>query len=143
MSGPLHLVKLCVGADNVEDLARWQESGAGQGPGGLPVHVTRMWPRREAELLDGGSLYWVIRGVILVRQRVLRLDPATGADGAPRCALVLERDLVRTEPVPRRPFQGWRYLDAAEAPRDLAAGRASEAALPAALQAALAEIGVR
>jgi len=143
MSGPLHLVKLCVGADSVEDLADWQAGRAGQGPDGLPVHVTRMWPRRAEALLDGGSLYWVIRGVILVRQRVLRRDGVHGADGAPRCALVLDRQLVRTEPVPRRPFQGWRYLDASEAPRDLSAGGPREGALPPALQAALAELGVR
>ena len=143
MTGTTHLVKLCVGADSVEDLSQWQEANRDRWPGGLPRHVTRMWPRREAELLGGGSLYWVIRGVILARQQVLRLEDVTGEDGILRCGLVLAPEIHRTEPAPRRPFQGWRYLAAADAPRDLATDRASEDALPAALSAALAEIGVR
>ena len=140
--GQLHLIKLCVGADSVEDLADWQASRAGQGPDGLPRHVTRMWPKREAELLDGGSLYWVIKGVLQARQRILRLDEVDHGDGILRCALVLDAEVVRTEARPRRPFQGWRYLTAADAPRDLTSGRAG-GALPPRLEAALAEIGVR
>lgn len=139
----LHLVKLCVGTDTVEELAEWQARRAGRWPDGRPRHVTRMWPRRAEELLEGGSLYWVFRGLILARQRILRLDEATGEDGIRRCAIVLDPVLVRTEPVPRRPFQGWRYLPAAEAPRDLPPARAGETALPPELETALAEIGVR
>ncbi|MGV6813066.1 MAG: DUF1489 family protein [Brevirhabdus sp.] len=141
--GHINLVKLCVGAETVQDLLDWQGSARAKGPDGLPRHITRMWPKREAELMDGGSLYWVFKGVILARQRVLRLDEVTGSDGIRRCAIVLDPNVHRTEAAPRRPFQGWRYLPATDAPRDLAKGREDEAPLPAALTAALAEIGVR
>ena len=139
----VNLLKLCVGADSVEDLAEWQASPRAKGPCGRIRHVTRMWPRREGELLGGGSIYWVIKGVILVRQKILALEEVQGADGILRCGIVLDAALHRTEAAPRRPFQGWRYLPPEDAPRDLARGRASEPALPPQLQAALAEIGVR
>jgi hypothetical protein len=139
--GNLHLIKLCVGADSVEDLVDWQRQPRARGPDGLPRHVTRMWPRRTGELLDGGSLYWVIRGVLQARQRILRLDEVDRGDGIARCALVLDPQVVRTEARPRRPFQGWRYLAAGDAPPDLAAGRTGD--LPPRLEAALSEIGVR
>jgi hypothetical protein len=139
----VNLVKLCVGADSVDDLRTWQASGRAHGADGLPRHVTRMWPRREAELLNGGSLYWVFRGVILARQRVVRLDEALGGDGITRCAIVLDPQIRLTESAPRRPFQGWRYLAPGDAPRDLPEGRAGDDDLPLDLQMALAEIGVR
>lgn len=145
MAGYIHLVKLCVGADGVEDLAAWQATGAARAPCGRPMHVTRMWPRREAELLAGGSLYWVFRGAILARQRLAGLERLRGPDGILRCGLVLEPGIVRTEAAPRRPFQGWRYLAPDEAPRDLPAGAQADraGAVPPALLAALAELGVR
>jgi hypothetical protein len=102
-----------------------------------------MWPKREDEVLNGGSLYWVFKGVILARQRILRLEEVTGSDGILRCALVLDPAVVRTEAAPRRPFQGWRYLDPKDAPRDLRQGRAAADDAPPQLLAALAEIGVR
>ncbi|MFN3277699.1 MAG: DUF1489 family protein [Paracoccus hibiscisoli] len=139
MTRSLHLMKLCVGADGPEDLAAWQ-TRFGAGPA---LHVTRMWPKREAELLDGGSIYWVFKGVVLARQRILTLERVEGADGILRCGLMLDRELVRVAAVPRRPFQGWRYLPGPEAPPDLPAGRASEEPLPPAIAAALAEMGLR
>jgi hypothetical protein len=99
-----------------------------------------MWPRREAELLDGGSLYWVFKGLVLARQRILGLEPRRGADGIERCAIRLDADVVRTHPQPRRPFQGWRYLRDEDAPRDLL-GRGA-AGLPPALAAGLGLVGV-
>ena len=138
----MHLIKLSVGSEAVEDLAAWQASRAAQGPDGLPRHVTRMWPRREAEVLNGGSIYWVIKGLVQCRQRILRLDRVTGQDGIERCAIVLEPGLIRTATAPKRPFQGWRYLDPGDAPVDLPKGRAAEEALPPELAGALAEIGV-
>jgi hypothetical protein len=102
-----------------------------------------MWPKRQDEVLDGGSLYWVIKGVILARQRILALEPRRGADGIERCALVMSTEVIRTEPAPRRPFQGWRYLAPADSPRDLATTRATDDALPPALERALADIGLR
>jgi hypothetical protein len=85
----------------------------------------------------------VIKGAILARQRILSLEEARGADGVLRCALVLDPDLHRTRAVPKKPFQGWRYLAPADAPDDLPPGRAAEPDLPPRLEAALAEIGVR
>ncbi len=138
----LNILKLCVGADSVEDLIQWHAAHRGMWPPGTTAHVTRMWPKREDDILDGGSLYWVIKGVILARQRLLRLEPRDGADGIKRCALILDATVIRTEAVPRRPFQGWRYLEPADSPRDLTA-RSNDDSLPPALARALADIGLR
>ncbi len=138
----LHLIKLCVGARSIADLAAWQQRPEAQGPDGLPRHITRQTPRAAAELLQGGSLFWVIGGLILVRQRLIALEPVSHGDGVARCALVLDPVLVPTVPRPCRPFQGWRYLDPAQAPPDLPSSRVEEATLPAPLAAALAEIGI-
>jgi hypothetical protein len=143
MADHINLLKLCVGADRVEDLIAWQDTHRADWAGGRPVHVTRMWPKRAEEILGGGSLYWVFKGVILARQRILGLEERIGGDGIARCAVVLDPQVIRTEGAPRRPFQGWRYLPAAEAPRDLSAGRDREDTLPVALAQALAEIGLR
>ena len=142
MDKTIHLVKLSVGTESVEDLARWHATRRAQTEDGLPRHVTRMWPRREAEVLAGGSIYWVIQGFIQCRQRILRLDEVTGGDGIRRCAIVLDPELIRTPPVRRRPFQGWRYLPLADAPPDLRPGRENDDALPPELAGALADIGV-
>lgn len=138
----INLIKLSVGSESVESLAEWHKTQRAQGPDGLPRHITRMWPRREAEVLNGGSIYWVIKGVVLCRQRILRLDEVIGADGIRRCAIVLNPELVRTTAAPRRPFQGWRYLDPADSPADMKAGAKQEDRLPHDLSVALAEIGV-
>lgn len=138
----LHLIKLCVGAETVEDLLDWQRTPEARGPDGRPWHVTRMWPKEAERVLDGGSLYWVIKGMVTVRQRIVGLERIETGDGIARCAIVLDPAAVRTQPQPRRPFQGWRYLKPAEAPADLGAARATDSALPPRLAAALAEIGV-
>lgn len=143
MSGAVHLLKLSVGTEDVADLAAWQQTSRAQTADGLPCHITRMWPKREAEVLNGGSIYWVIKGVILCRQRILRLDEVIGGDGIRRCAIVSDPVLHRTEPTQKRAFQGWRYLDPANAPSDLTKSRRGEERLPADLSAALAELGVR
>ncbi|WP_373355818.1 DUF1489 family protein [Pseudoroseicyclus sp. CXY001] len=142
-SGPeLHLLKLSVGTEDVTDLATWQKLHRARGDDGLPRHVTRMWPKREAELLAGGSIYWVIKGLIQVRQRVVRLDEVVREDGIRRCAIVLDPELHRTAAVPKKPFQGWRYLKPSDAPPDLPPHRAQEEALPPGLSKALADLGV-
>jgi len=143
MTRPVHILKLCVGAESVEDLIDWQRTHPAPFATGERQHVTRMWPKRADEVLAGGSLFWVIRGVVLCRQRILRLDPVEGADGIRRCGIVMAPEVIRTEAAPRRPFQGWRYLAAGDAPRDLPAGRATDSALPEPLALALAEIGLR
>ena len=143
MPAALNILKLSVGTETVEDLTAWQATQRHRWAPGTSVHVTRMWPKREAEIVDGGSIYWVIKGLVLARQRILRLEERIGADGIRRCAFVMEPEVHRTEPAPRRPFQGWRYLAPDESPRDLPRGRAQEAALPPELARALADIGLR
>ena len=143
MTQPLHLQKLSVGTESPDDLAAWQAALRAQTGDGLPRHVTRMWPSREDEILGAGSIYWVIKGVILCRQHILRFDEVTRGDGIRRCAIVLDPALIRVATAPRRAFQGWRYLKDADAPPDLPASRAGEDVLPPALSAALAEIGLR
>ena len=107
----LNLIKLCVGVSDVEWLERRAASGQP-----LIVH-TRMTPKRAAEIEDGGSLYWVVKGVILCRQPVL--DIATRGEGkASRCEITLEPKVIRTAPLARRPFQGWRYFEK-DVPPDL------------------------
>lgn len=139
----LNIIKLCVGAETVEDLIDWQRENAPRWAPGTSEHVTRMWPKRAEEILAGGSLYWVIKGVVLARQRIIGLEERRGSDSIARCALVLDVEVIRTEAAPRRPFQGWRYLDPAESPRDLPKGRERDDKLPPALEQALAEIGLR
>lgn len=142
MGNDVHLIKLSVGSESVESLAAWQKTARARGKDGLPRHVTRMWPKRSEDLLQGGSIYWVIKGVILCRQRILRLDEHIHSDGIRRCAIVLDPDIIRTAAAPRRPFQGWRYLKASDAPADLGDARLDETPLPPDLSAALADIGV-
>ena len=141
----LHLIKLCVGCDSVEDLAAWIEWRRKEARKRRRkfehAHVTRMSPRRTAELLDGGSLYWVIKGMVQTRQRLLDVRPFVDDHGIGRCRLILDPKPIRTEWQPRRPFQGWRYLAPADAPRDLKLD--GGAGMPAALGAALAELGLR
>ena len=137
-----HLIKLSVGTEGVSDLADWQKTVAARTSDGLPRHVTRMWPKREDEVLNGGSIYWVIKGLVQCRQKILRLDEAEGQDGIRRCAIVLDPALIRTTTAPKRPFQGWRYLPVSDAPADLPANRQDEDSLPPELAGALADIGV-
>lgn len=139
----INLVKLSVGSENVDSMSDWQATRAAQTDDGLPRHITRMWPKREAEILQGGSIYWVIKGAVQCRQRILRLDEVIGTDGIRRCAIVLEPAVYRTETALRRPFQGWRYLKPEDSPADLRNQSASDDSLPVELATALAEIGVR
>ena len=123
----VHIVKLCVGVDSIEHLARFQESRRAQFEAlGLPVehvHRTRNRPRRDGEVLDGGSLYWIIKGFIRARQAIIRLDHLHDDEGGKRCGFVLGPDLVRTELYARRPHQGWRYLEAKDAAAGTSAGQ--------------------
>jgi hypothetical protein len=138
----INLIKLSVGSESVDSMTIWQAMPQAQGPDGLPRHITRMWPKRSAEILAGGSIYWVVKGLIQCRQHILRLDEITGSDGIRRCAIVLEPLLHRTQSATKRPFQGWRYLKPEDAPPDLPEGRETEDVLPMDLNRALAEIGV-
>jgi hypothetical protein len=138
----VNILKLSVGTENIDDLAAWQQTKRAQTTEGLPRHVTRMWPKREAELMNGGSIFWVIKGVIQCRQKIIRLDEQIGQDGIRRCAIVMDPTLIRVQSSLKRPFQGWRYLSPEDAPADLPKGRRDKEPLPVELNRALAEIGV-
>lgn len=142
----LHMIKLCVGVETVDEIVAWIDQDlARRRRLGLPVedtHVTRMMPRRKEELLDGGSLYWVVKGQVQCRQRLVDLRPIAGDDGVERCEIIFDPEVILTEWQPKRPFQGWRYLDPAAAPRDLSALGSGGDELPAALKAELAELGL-
>lgn len=116
----IHMVKLCVGADDVADLENWQKRVMQSYE--LPVHHTRMIPKRGEELASGGSIYWVIKGLIQVRQEIVEVKQITDRGGRKACELVFNPALVPVEPTPKRPFQGWRYLKPDDAPKDLKVG---------------------
>ncbi|MEF2550209.1 DUF1489 family protein [Aurantimonas sp. A2-1-M11] len=143
---PLHLIKLCVGIGSVEELeehvAARLAAARLQGRAVEQAHVTRMVPKRIDELLDDGSLYWVIKGQVQVRQRLVAVQPFKDADDVGRCRLVLEPTFARTAWQPRRPFQGWRYLKPQDAPRDIGTGESGEGDLPVDMQRELIDLGL-
>ena len=142
----LNLIKLCVGADSVSDLEDWikeklrDKRKRREKP--EHIHRTRMVPKRADELKDGGSLYWVIRGEILCRQCIRDIRPFRDKDGIGRCGVVLEPKVVLVEPRPFRAFQGWRYLDVKDAPRDLGKVAPGSAAMPEKMRRELRELGL-
>lgn len=142
----LNIIKLCVGASSIEDLADWQaerirEQKARREKPRI-FHATMQTPKRQAEL-DGGSLYWVIKGIVQVRQKLVGFEEGSKEDGTPCCLILLDRKLIPVRPVPRRAFQGWRYLSADDAPQDLGTASSDDlAALPAEMRRALLELGL-
>jgi hypothetical protein len=143
---PLHLLKLCVGAESIVDLEEWiAERLAEKKKRGQPaehIHTTRMVPKRVDELKDGGSLYWVIKGQICARQTLLDIRPFTDGEGIGRCQLVLEPQVTPVHPRPCRPFQGWRYLAAKDAPADLGRGAGAIAEMPEEMRRELRDLGL-
>ena len=141
----LHLVKMAVGIESVHHLQAVQKKrlkgnlDAGLGP--LIQFVTRNRPKRFDEVLAGGSMYWIIKGSIRVRQRVLGLDPVVDHEGRKACAIRFEPELIETEALPYKPIQGWRYLEGEEAPPDRAASAGSDD-LPPAMRAELRALGL-
>lgn len=142
----LHLIKLCVGAESIADLEEWIADRMAErrkrGERAQHAHVTRMVPKRAAELIEGGSLYWVIKGQISARQRLIEVEPFVDADGIGRCRLWLEPKVVAVAPRPMRAFQGWRYYAAKDAPPDLDAAGKGAAAMPEELRRTLGELGL-
>jgi hypothetical protein len=141
----LNIIKLCVGCDSIEDLAQWQSKRIkDQKKRGVKkpelMHVTRMMPKRKDEVLDGGSLYWVIKGQVAVRQTILDLRGVT-KNGAPHCGIVYDKELVPVNRRRHRAFQGWRYLDSKDAPADLRIPKGGKG-LPEELQAELVSLGL-
>ncbi len=142
----LHLMRLAVGVRDIEHLATIQKKRKKirlpkrAGPA-VPSYTTHM-PKRSEELLDGGSLYWVIKGWMRVRQRLLGFRPYVDDEGRTRCMLLLEPKLVATLPTAFRPFQGWRYLEPTDAPADLAKAGKGTANMPPKMLAELRELGL-
>jgi hypothetical protein len=144
---PLHLIKLCVGCDTVKDLEDWirekqrqRDISAKTKPEHL--HTTRMVPKRVDELVGGGSLYWVIRGAIMCRQKLIAVRPFVDGEGIGRCRLALQLKVRLVEPRPCRAFQGWRYLEDGDAPRDLDRAAPGAAAMPEPLRRELRALGL-
>lgn len=140
----IHLQKLSVGSESIDTLRDWQKSVVRRrvkdGLSPHHQHVTRMTPKQREALLEGGSIYWVIKGLIQCRNRIIDLEEVRTSDGRKACAIMMEPDLVATVPVPRRPFQGWRYLKNEDAPADLTElGEAAD--LPPKLRTRLVELG--
>ncbi|MGY3581500.1 hypothetical protein ACVIGB_000429 [Bradyrhizobium sp. USDA 4341] len=139
----LHIVKLCYGWDSVDALeARISERAAHARSAGAVEEMgvqTRMEPKRASELLAGGSLYWIIKSQIVARQELLDIRPHLDGAGVKRCFIVVKPTLVRTTPRPRKPFQGWRYLEAADAPPDLSS---ADAEMPEGMRKELASLGL-
>src|SRR4029079_4126029 len=143
---PLHLIKLCVGCDSIKDLRGWvAERMARARKKGLPlhhIHITRMTPKRGEELVAGGSLYWVIRGEIDAREKIIAIEPFRDRDGIGRCRLVMQPKVIAVSPRPMRAFQGWRYFTHDAAPPDLGKAAASVAAMPEPLRRELRDLGL-
>ncbi|MBT5459163.1 MAG: DUF1489 domain-containing protein [Rhodospirillaceae bacterium] len=142
----VHLVKMAVGIESFEhltdvqaDRVRRAEETDGKG---VLRHLTRNTPRRSDEVLDGGSIYWIIKGYIRAHQRITGFGEATGRNGRPRCALILDPKLVRTELLPHKPIQGWRYMEPAGVPEDLTSRAMEKTSLPDEMAAELRALGL-
>jgi len=132
----VNLLKLCVGIEDIDHLTEVQANRQ------KLRHITRNTPKRSAELLDGGALYWVIKGFIRVRQHIVGLDQSERDDGRPACAIVLDRQLIKTELRAFRAFQGWRYFPVVDAPPDLNLNRQASAELPDEMEQELRGLGL-
>jgi hypothetical protein len=143
---PLHLIKLAVGCDSVKELKGWvAERMRAAKAKGLPrhhIHITRMVPKRDAELLAGGSLYWVIRGEIAAREKIIGIEPFRDRDGIGRCRIAMQPKVIAVLPRPMRPFQGWRYLEDRDAPSDLDSAGVGLAEMPEPMRRELRELGL-
>lgn len=141
----VHLIKLAVG---IESLEHFRERLAARTKGlkgknaGTFIHHTRNTPKRAAELLAGGSLYWVVKGKILARTLIVGLEQVTLPGEGPHCGIRMKAELVPVMPQSRRPHQGWRYLEARDAPPDLATAGRDAMAMPADLAAELRGLGL-
>ncbi len=131
----LHILKLCVGCPSPQLLEDWQSTRPD------PIyHTTRMWPKREDEIVGTGSIYWVMAGEIRARQPIIKFDEVIGDDGIRRCKMVLERGITLVRPTPKRAFQGWRYLTSEDAPPDI--GKLGSEELPPEIASELSKIGI-
>ena len=137
----LNLIKLCVGAESVEDLQDWVDQRMRLN--GEQVHTTRMVPKRGDEIIGEGSLYWVIKGEIAAREKIIAIEPFRDKDGIGRCRIVMQPKVFAVSPRPMRPFQGWRYLTDDAAPADLTkSSAASVASMPEPMRRELRDLGL-
>jgi hypothetical protein len=144
---PVHLIKLAVGCDSFKELKEWiAERMKTAKKKGLPqhhIHITRMTPKRIEDILAGGSLYWVIRGEVAAREKLIAIEPFRDRDGIGRCRLVMQPKVIAVSPRPMRPFQGWRYLADDAAPPDLGKTFAAGlGAMPEPLRRELRDLGL-
>ena len=141
----LHIIKLCVGAQNVTELYNWQKNRiifVKKFEDPVTFIVTRMRPKKEKELLNGGSIYWVFKGLILARQKIIGFDNMIGTDNILRCKIILNSQIILTDSQQKRPFQGWRYFKQEEIPNDRELYSEDKVELPLELQKELSEIGI-
>ena len=134
----VHLKKLSVGSASVDGLRALQAQRLANV--GRLIHITRNRPRRVEELLNGGSIYWIIKGVMTARQAIVDFVEAKRADGSPACGIVLSPEIVNVVPTRMRIFQGWRYLEVADAPIDI--GTDNDENMPSEFFAELRELGI-
>ncbi len=138
----IHLLRMAVGIDDLDHLRRVQAARRAADDQGRLFGFTRNMPKRAAEVLDGGSMYWIIKGYIRVRQPILGLERRTDEDGRTMCAIEYGPELVPTVLQTRRPQQGWRYLEPADAPPDRFSSTQGAEDLPPDLAAELRDLGV-
>lgn len=142
----LNMIKLCVGAETLEDLENWQQRVMAQrqalGLSVNPIHETRMTPKRGDEIIGKGSMYWVVKHKIIARQRIIGLEKVDPGEGPKFCIIHLDPEIIKTQIRRKRPFQGWRYLQAKDAPPDLTPGAQSLGNTPEHLEQALKDAGV-
>lgn len=143
---PLHMVKMAVGIDSLDHLAAVQKQRRAtlKAERGKPIliHKTRTYPKRAEEILAGGSMFWIVKGFVRVRQRILGLERTKDAEGKPRCEIRLDPKLVRTVPMAHKPMQGWRYLEDRDAPKDLTGRGDATADMPPEMLAELRKLGL-
>ena len=142
----VNLVKLCVGITTINQLEQLQSMRRGEyvkaGRPPVNIHITRNKPKRSKEIINSGSLYWVIRRQIRVRQKIIRIDDIEDAEGRKKCCLVLDPDLIKTEHRAYRPFQGWRYLEQSDAPADLSNNQKAGSKMPSEMEKELRGLGL-
>ena len=134
----VHLKNLSVGTATVDSLRGLQALRLANV--GRLVHVTRNRPRRAEELLDGGSIYWIIKGVMAARQSIIDFVEVQRSDGRPACGIVLSPKIVDVVPTRMRIFQGWRYLEVGDAPIDIMTQ--DDENMPSEFLAELRELGI-
>jgi hypothetical protein len=142
----VHLVKIAVGADSIEDIAEFQKQRRAKlkAERGKPIliHKTRNMPKRESEIIKAGSLYWIVKGFIRVRQRILGFEKRADKEGRPYCEIRLDPKLVRTVPLAHKPIQGWRYMEVDAVPADLTGKAAKSDEMPPEMMMQLRELGL-